>query len=282
MARSIPATCSNATKNMGERMHEKLSITIVAYRNYSEVEDAVRSIEQYTESSIEKRTYIVDNSGKDSIHLKECIDFQHWLSQYHDVTYLNPEENLGFGQGHNYILNKLDSKFHAIVNPDILLRDDAFASLLEYMEQHPDVGMCIPNMIDVEGKRQKAYRRELTVFDMFIRMFCPWLFPKRMAWHTMQDMDYSVPFRVPFGQGSFLVIRTDLFKELKGFDDRYFMYLEDADLCKRVNTCSKLMYCPSATVIHKWRKGSHKNLALFKYHIDSMRRYFKKWGYRWF
>ena len=71
VARSTPATCSNATKNMGERMHEKLSITIVAYRNYSEVEDAVRSIEQYTESSIEKRTYIVDNSGKDSIHLKE-------------------------------------------------------------------------------------------------------------------------------------------------------------------------------------------------------------------
>ena len=263
-------------------MHEELSITIVVYRNYSEVEDAVKSIERFTDSSIKKEIFIVDNSGEHSMHLKECIDFQHYLSQYPDVTYLNPERNLGFGQGNNYVLDKLDSDFHAIVNPDILLHEDVFSVLLEYMKQHPDVGMCIPNMVDADGERQMVYRRELTIFDMFIRMFCPCLFPKRMAWHTMQDMDYSAPFHVPFGQGSFLVIRTDLFKKLRGFDDRYFMYLEDADLSKRVNQCSKLMYCPSVTVVHKWKKGSHKNLTLFKYHIESMWEYFKKWGFKWF
>lgn len=153
--------------------------------------------------------------------------------------------------------------------------------MIAYLDSHPDVGMGIPNMIDAAGNRQNVYRRELTVFDMFIRMFCPGLFPKRFAWHTMQDMDYSKPFPVPFGQGSFLVIRTALFKELHGFDDRYFMYLEDADLCKKVSARSKLMYIPSATVIHKWKKGSHKNLCLFKYHLQSMWLYFKKWGFKW-
>ena len=97
----------------------------------------------------------------------------------------------------------------------------------------------------------------------------------------MQYEDYSKPFQVPFGQGSFLVIKTELFKRINGFDERYFMYMEDADLCKRVNQVSKLMYFPGATVVHKWQRGSHKNKKLFKYHIESMRHYFKKWGYKW-
>ena len=116
---------------------------------------------------------------------------------------------------------------------------------------------------------------------MFVRMFFKNNFKKRQEWHTMQYEDYSKPFQVPFGQGSFLVIKTELFKRINGFDERYFMYMEDADLCKRVNQVSKLMYFPGATVVHKWQRGSHKNKKLFKYHIESMRHYFKKWGYKW-
>ena len=82
------------------------------------------------------------------------------------------------------------------------------------------------------------------------------------------------------------VIKADAIEEIKeklnGFDDNFFMYLEDADLCKRVNQVSKLMYLPTATVIHKWAKGSHKNKTLFKHHVNSMKYYFKKWGYKLF
>ena len=150
------------------------------------------------------------------------------------------------------------------------------------MDNNRDVGMCIPNIVDEKGERLQVYRKELTVYDMFIRMFCKHLFPKRIAEHTLQNKNYEKPFQVPFGQGSFLVIRTDLFKKLEGFDDRFFMYLEDADLCKRVNQISKLMYYPGASVIHKWEQGSHRSKKLFKYHIQSMRKYFQKWGYKWY
>ena len=60
------------------------------------------------------------------------------------------------------------------------------------------------------------------------------------------------------------------------------MYVEDADLCKRVNQISKLMYYPDTKVIHKWEKGSHKNKTLLKYHIQSMIYYFKKCGWKVF
>lgn len=60
------------------------------------------------------------------------------------------------------------------------------------------------------------------------------------------------------------------------------MYVEDADLCKRVNQVSKLMYYPEARVIHKWEAGSHKNKKLFLYHVQSFKHYFKKWGWKLF
>ena len=179
------------------------------------------------------------------------------------------------------MLGKIDSEYHAIVNPDILFCEDAFSEIVAWMDKHKDVGMVIPDIRDEYGKRQLVYREELTIFDMFVRFFCKGLFPRRIRKHTLQDKDYLKPFQVPFGQGSFLVVETDLFKELKGFDENFFMYVEDADFCKRVNQVSKLMYFPGARVIHKWEKGSHRNKILFKYHVQSMKYYFKKWGVKW-
>ena len=258
-----------------------ISLTIVAYNNYDDIKNAIDSIEEYTSKNIKKDIYIVDNSCLDD-NDKVIKDFNKYISKYKDINYINTHDNLGFGKGHNYVIKDINSKYHAIVNPDIIIKEDALSKIIKYLDNNNDVGMVIPNIVDEKGNRQDVYRLELTVFDMFIRMFCKSLFKKRQAKHTMQDKDYSKPFQVPFGQGSFLVIRTDLFKKLNGFDDRYFMYLEDADLCKRVNNESKLMYYPDATVIHKWEKGSHKNKKLFKYHLKSMRLYFKKWGYKLF
>lgn len=257
-----------------------LSICIVAFYNYKDVMSAVESIEIQTNRSIPFTIYVVDNSPLLSEQeVRSRDDFKFRLANFSNVQYFWDGINRGFGKGHNFVLSRIDSRYHAIVNPDIILQEDAFSKIIKYMKENNDVGMVIPNITDEYGKRQPVYRKEVTIVDMFIRMFCRKLFPKRVSEHTLQDMDYNVPFQVPFGQGSFLVIRTDLFKRLNGFDEEFFMYLEDADLCKRVNQESKLMYYPEASVIHKWEKGSHRDWKLFKYHVASMRYYFQKWGY---
>lgn len=253
-------------------MMTDLSITIVAYNNENDVTKAVCSIMEHTALSMSKKIYIVDNST-------ESNTLSALAEQYPEVSYLKTESNLGFGRGHNQVLPLLDSKYHAIVNPDILLTEDSFSVLIDFLEKK-ECGMVIPKLLDTEGNLQAVYRRELTVFDMFIRFFLKKGFGKRKAHHTMQDMDYSKPFTVPFAQGSFLVIKTSLFKRLGGFDENFFMYVEDADLCKRVNACSTLYYCPDTSVIHKWEKGSHKDKSLRKAHIRSMVYYFKKWGWK--
>lgn len=262
-------------------MADKLSVCIVAYHNYDDIENAIHTMEKYTSSNISKKVYVVDNGNTPDVR-KENEEFSQYIKKYPDVTYVDAKKNLGFGRGHNMVLPYLESEYHCIMNPDILFFEDAFRSILQYMDDNKQVGMVIPNIVDEQNHRQLVYRKELTVFDMFIRMFAKNLFPRRIASHTLQDMDYSKPFQVPFGQGSFLVIRTELFKQINGFDDRFFMYLEDADLCKRVNQVSRLMYYPDATVIHKWEQGSHKSKTLFKYHVQSMVKYFKKWGCKWF
>ena len=249
-----------------------ISITIVAYNNEEDVRNAVCSILECTAVTISRKIYIVDNSTQEN-SLKELEE------EYPEVIYLNPGKNLGFGAGHNYVLSRLDSNYHAIVNPDIILTEDSLSILMDFMEKK-GCGMAVPKMTDAKGELQAAYRRELTVFDMGIRMFLSSHFKKRQAYHTMQDMDYGKPFPVPFAQGSFLVIRRELFQKMGGFDERYFMYMEDADLCRQVNGCSSLWYCPDTTVIHKWERASHKDKKLMKIHMVSMVRYFQKWGWK--
>ena len=258
------------------KMPEIISICIVAYHNYDEILDAIESIERYTDKNLSKKIYIVDNDGN-----ADDGSFKKTLGKYKDICYIDSGANVGFGKGHNMILNELNSKYHAIVNPDILLIEDAFTPIIEFMNSHKKVGMVVPRIVDESGALQEVYRKELTIFDMFIRMFCRELFPKRIANHTLQDKDYTKPFQVPFAQGSFLIVRTELLKELEGFDNRFFMYVEDADLCRRINLVSKLVYFPGATVIHKWKKESHRNKNLFKYHTESMKYYFLKWGVKW-
>lgn len=249
-----------------------ISIAIVSYNDEENVRNAVCSIMEHTAALVSKKIYIIDNSTEEN-------SLQDLENKYQQLQYLATGKNLGFGRGHNYVLDRLDSRFHAIVNPDILLVEDSLSVLMAFMEER-GAGMAVPRLLDQGMELQAVYRRELTVADMGIRMFLPSHFKKRQAYHTMQDMDFGKPFQVPFAQGSFLVVRTELFRELGGFDQRYFMYMEDADLCRRVNEASSLWYCPDTEVVHKWERGSHKNWKLWKMHLVSMVKYFGKWGWK--
>lgn len=249
-----------------------ISIAIVAYNNEEDVRQAVESIVRHTCPELKKKLYIVDNSSSPN-------GLSSLSEEYGEVSYFKMPKNLGFGEGHNYVLPMLDSRYHAIVNPDILLTEDSLRVLIEFLEGS-GAGMAVPRLVGTDGSLQAVYRREVTVLDMGVRMFVPFCFRKRQAYHTMQDMDYEKPFLVPFAQGSFLVLQTELFVRLGGFDSRYFMYMEDVDLCRRVNACSSLYYCPDTQVIHRWERGSKKDAGLLWQHIKSMFRYFRKWGWK--
>ena len=259
--------------------HVKLSISIVVYKKYDDVLLTIDSIERFTDKSVTKMLYVVDNScyAVDN-HYKQS--FLQSISKYDDVVYVDTKKNLGFGKGHNFILPQLDSEFHAIVNPDIVLYSDVFSSLVDFLEKNDNVGMTAPILTDEYDNVLQVYRRDLTLFDLLCRYVHIRFFCKRINYHTMADVDKSCDFECPFVQGSFLVVKTNVFKDVNGFDERYFMYAEDADLCRTIRKQNRIVVHPKARVVHKWEKASHTNFKLMRTHVISLMKYFNKWGWK--
>lgn len=259
-----------------------VSISVVLYRDYETPLSMVRSLAAHFPPEASVRLYAVDNSAlaESDSSWSEREHFRRELESFGFAEYVDAGGNLGFGRANNLALAKADSRYHAFVNPDILFTEDAVSALLDFMDASRTVGMCVPRLTDSDGALQKVYWRQPSVLDAFNRTFLKNRLRKRDRYYTLSDADYSRPFRVPFAQGSFLFGRTSLLKELGGFDESFFMYLEDADLCRRVNERSELVYCPYASVVHLWERGSHKDMRLLKWHFQSYMRYFQKWGLR--
>lgn len=102
----------------------------------------------------------------------------------------------------------------------------------------------------------------------------------RLDLYEMRDTGYNKIVDVPFISGSFMFTRASIIKQLNGFDERFFMYFEDVDLCKRVRTVSRSLYCPDVSVVHRWERASHKSLKwTFVFALSGLK-YFYKWGFR--
>jgi len=102
----------------------------------------------------------------------------------------------------------------------------------------------------------------------------------RMDWYEMREKDYQTKFVAPSLSGCFMFLRTEALQKIGLFDERYFMYLEDIDLSRRIFQQYKNVYFPTQIIYHDHAKGSYKSLKLLFIHIQSALRYFNKWG--WF
>ena len=118
--------------------------------------------------------------------------------------------------------------------------------------------------------------------DLIGRRFIPFKgYVKRRNYnYELRWTDYEKIMDVPSLSGCFMFLRLSVIQKIGGFDERYFMYAEDLDLCRRIGEVSKTVYYPEVQIYHEYAKGSYKNRKLLKYHIRSVIKYFNKWG--WF
>ena len=266
----------------------------MTYNSQDTIRKTLQSLLDHWPSALSCHVYVIDN-GSDSLREKSPANSLpkgkssakdlpiEDLPGFHDdrFTFVASEHgNVGFGAAHNFVLPLLDSACHLIMNPDIVLLDDnSIPTLVSYLNGHPDVGMTVPQIVGDDGKLQYLCRRNPTVLDLFLRFFPGKLGTKRQDYHTMKDKNYTQSFEVEFASGCFMMIRTELFKKLGGFDERFFLYAEDADLTRRVNLTSKTVYVPEAIVRHGWQRASYKNPRLTCIHMKSLFAYFGKWGF---
>lgn len=254
--------------------YHDLSISIVTYNNSKIIEKTVRSVINSIPEKYSYKLYIVDNDSND-----ETVNVVTKIEGNIEIIKLGI--NKGFGYGHNTLLEFLNSKFHFIINPDIEIENqDQIIKMVNYLEKNENVGMLSPLILNPDFSIQYLCKTNPSVFDMLIRRISPNLFKDKQDKYVMKETGYNRIMRVEYASGSFMVFRTDIFLKIKGFDENFFMYLEDADITRRVNQISNVFFYPEARVIHAWERSGHKSLKFALITIKSMIVYFNKWGWK--
>ena len=183
---------------------------------------------------------------------------------------------------HNTVLSLLHSRVHFILNPDIQLTADTLSDLADWMAAHPGVVMTRPGLTFPDGRPQQLPLRRCNVRAMAYRQLpCLRFWAKCNDRYLMADKDLTKPTEIEFCTGSFSAVDTAAFKAVGGFDEGYFMYVEDADLTQKMRTRGKAYLVPQYTAIHAWHRAAHRSLKPFLWQLRSLLRYFSKWGFAW-
>lgn len=215
---------------------------------------------------------LVDNGGCD---WAEHID-------HAKISYVKSDRNGGFGYGHNLAINHYAhlSDYFLICNPDIDFEPKELEKLYK-VAKSSQAGLYSPKIIYPDGTYQYGQRLLPSPLNLFARRFLPQYFSKKLDdRYLLKTVTIDRPASIPNVSGSFMLFRSECLLALGGFDERYFMYMEDVDLSRRCAVKFGTLYVPSACVIHEHQQASYKNKTLLKAHIISAIKYFNKWG--WF
>jgi len=243
----------------------KLTASIVIY---NETEESLRKvIKNFSGFTCEKELIIVDNSPQDILK-SFCENFE-------NTHYIFSGKNLGFGAGHNLAFNYLsiDSDIHLILNPDIFFNSKEIEAFLLWFNQRNDISLAIPKVLNTDGTTQAVVRNIPT----------PLSFIKRKLNIESGEIliEKAQIEEIPFAHGCFFAFKTEVFKKINGFDERFFMYMEDVDIWIRAKHYGKTVMNSHYSIYHEHRKGSSKSIKLFYYHIVSIIKFFLK-SYRRF
>lgn len=245
-----------------------VSASIVTYNDASRAPDTVKSVVDFTKR-YPLKLYVVDNASTD-----QTVDL---IEKSGQASVIKNSKNLGFGAAHNKVLDEELGKYHFVVNPDITLNSDCISDMVDYFEANPDVVMAMPKILNTDGTEQKLPKEKPTFKRLFLGRFSD----KVRSEYVWADKEIAEPCEINFCTGCFFCIRTEVFKKLLGFDERYFMYLEDADLALKAKLKGKVMLLPQFSVIHAWERESSKSLKYLFIHIISCFKFLFKWrGYK--
>jgi len=249
--------------------------SIVAFKN--DADTLKKAVASFLNSGLNTCLYVVDNSPTDA--LRDICDGK-------NVRYIFNNRNLGFSAAHNIAIRNSASisKYHLVLNPDIFFEGDILEKIFNFMEENKDIGLLMPKICYPDGSIQYLCKLLPRPLDLISRRF-DWKilnsgFKKRLWDYELRFTGYDRIMDVPHLSGCFMFLRKDVFVKAGFFDERFFMYLEDIDLTRRIHRHYRTVYYPHALAYHSYAKGSYNNFRLFRRHVSSAIKYFNKWG--WF
>lgn len=254
--------------------------------NYRSPLATVRCVQALLEQDHGSHTEIlvIDNdSGGDSIGtLRARLRHPH-------VRIIEMPQNEGYARGNNRAVPHATGEFVLIINPDNELRPDALAKMKQHLIENPHVGIVAPRLVYPDGSVRDSARAFPAPLDVILkRTPLSRLFQARLAAYTGEHIRKDAPHaqETDWIVGACLLLRKDLLEELGGFDERFFLFFEDIDLCRRCWEKGKAVhYLASAEAADRKMRlseggvGSLLTSKVGRIHIGSAWKYFRKWGF---
>lgn len=265
-----------------------INIVIVNYKTKDDVDLCLSSVfREINNSQLRVVVHLMDNS--DNIDgVRELIE-----GKYPKVRYINSGGNIGFGAAQNIGLKKEKAEYYLVLNPDVefIEGEKTLEKMFQFMEENENIGIVGPKTLNIDGSVQLSCSRNFGVFDQIARRLNldkrSEYFKSKVDKYLMRDFDHNKTIKVDWLIGSFLFIRKELFEKIGYFDDRFFMYFEDCDICRRSWEADyEVVYNHKIRINHKHKRDSAVEspfISVFvnrvtRIHLKSWLKYLWKWG----
>ncbi len=256
-----------------------LSIIILNYKSKEKTFRCIESLKADDLSGLVHEIIVIDNNSERDLQ-------EELLSKYPTVNFIQSDKNLGMGGGNNLGIKHAQGDYVLILNPDVYVRPGAVKKLYNYINNLEDVGLVAPKLLNPDGSIQySCFRDYKFLTPLYRRTFLGRFKKKHLDNFLMKDFDRSEIRDVDWIMGSCLLAKRDVLLELNGFNEKFFMYFEDTDLCRRLRRKGyRVVFYPHAEAVHDHARDSAKQiwfLAPFKNrlareHIKSWLKYFLK------
>ena len=230
----------------------KLSIITVNYKSWGHLEAALSALSSAFPDDWE--IIVVDNES-------DPTEFDTFAAQFPWATFIANPDNSGFGHGCNIGVAKASGEQLLFMNPDVIAKPADIQKLMQIKEQH-DIGIVAPKQVSAAGKAQKVFDdfpsllNQSKTLKALLRFLLPSKFRNPRA-------EYSELTYCDWVTGSVLIIEHEDFDAIGGWSEDYWMYVEDADLCRKAHDCGlSVAYAPEVQVIHAHGGSSRLNVAV--------------------
>ena len=253
-----------------------LDIVIVNYESSGFLDRCLRSVYDSTDS-IPINVFVQDNGSKNGI--------DHVGATFPQINLTKNEYNMGFARAINRALAHGSAPYILILNPDTIVSDGFFESVLRYIEDNEDTGIVGPKILNLDGTVQGSARSFPTPLTaLFGRAsLLTRLFPNNRISRTnilTTKSDGRTPMEVDWVSGACILLRRQALEDVGYLDERFFIYWEDTDWCRRMwQKGWKVVYFPQATVFHHVGGSTRKKpiRSIFEFH-KSVYRLFNKYN----
>jgi GT2 family glycosyltransferase len=249
-----------------------LAIVIVSYNTAKLLRRCLLSLKKNPLIDRSCAIVVVDNDSKDGSP-------QIVRNQFASVILIENDSNLGFAVACNQGIKAVDAKFYLLLNSDAAVMGNALDVLVSFMDANPEVGASGGLIFTEDGNVQPSTLQYPNYWNIFFSRSSILAKLPVFRW-KMQELR-RIPEEVadvPALAGGFLVVRTEAFERVGLLDERFFIYLEDVDICKRLHKAGwRVCFVPSARILHSWGASSRqRRQKAFWWHHLSMFKYFQK------